>query len=125
MPAFGESGEQFWSVSRLRMGNAVSMYYHREPRGCGVGCRPTGGEANYLVTTAEQGSCVNTLEAARGQVPLGPGGVLPHHPDALTLKPAGFAPSHLLPASWGLIINLMATRVVYLPPKPSQQKDCH
>ena len=38
------------------------------------------------------------------------GGDVPHHPDALTPKPAPFAPSHLLPASWGLIIHLIAIR---------------
>ena len=39
-------------------------------------------------------------------------GALPHHPEALsTPKPAGFAPSHLLPASWGLIRNFIAGRI--------------
>ncbi len=38
-------------------------------------------------------------------------GALPHHPHAQTPKPAGFAPSHLLPASWGLIRNLIAVRI--------------
>ena len=43
--------------------NAVSTDYSRQPWGCGAGCGPTGGEANYLIVTSWQLSGVNTLEA--------------------------------------------------------------